>query len=97
MPAKLPKDIEDEVKKIGLPTGGQYPFEPKWTKNKKGKLIIKRAKIAHGPRRGKKGYEDQKGRIWIKDRAHGSKPDHWDVQEDGGKTHTNVDPNGNII
>jgi hypothetical protein len=42
---KLPKEIEDEMKKVGLPTGGQLPFDPKWTKNRKGKLLIKRGTV----------------------------------------------------
>jgi hypothetical protein len=81
----LPEGVEEQIKKAGLPTGGSMPFIPKLDKNKKGKQIIKKATIQHGPRKGKKGYVDSEGKIWIRDRAHGKYPDHWDVQENGGK------------
>jgi len=43
-------------------------------------------------------FVDVGGRIWIKDRAHGEYPDHWDVQEDGGERgRTRVDSQGNIL
>jgi len=61
------------------------PFIPKLEKNKRGKLIIKKVTIQHGPKKGKKGYVDSTGKIWIRDRAHVNYPDHWDVQENGGK------------
>jgi hypothetical protein len=54
--------------------------------------------VRHGPKKGKKGYVDREGRIWIKDRARDKYPDHWDVQENGGKKgRTRVDPNGNVL
>jgi hypothetical protein len=80
-----PKNIEEQLKKAGLPSGGSMPFIPKLDRNKKGKSIIRKATIQHGPLKGKKGYVDSKGKIWIRDRAHGKYPDHWDVQENGGK------------
>ncbi|MFL5245370.1 MAG: hypothetical protein ACJ8FY_25015 [Gemmataceae bacterium] len=61
------------------------PFIPKLDKNKKGEPIIVKKTIQHGPKKGKKGYVDSSGKIWIRDRAHGDYPDHWDVQENGGK------------
>lgn len=92
------RKIDRQIKKAGLPTGGAMPFHPQRDKNKQGDPIIKKAPIQHGPKKGKHGYVDAKGRIWIKDRAHGSYPDHWDVQENGGKKgHTRVDPQGNIL
>jgi len=81
-----------------LPTGGAFPFDPQLEKNRKGKTVIRKLKITHGPKKNKVGYVDKKGRIWIKDRAHDDYPDHWDVQENGGKQgHTRVDPDGNVL
>jgi hypothetical protein len=65
--------------------------------NKQGKYIIKKEIVIHGPKQGKRGYVDTKGRIWIKDRAHAGDPDHWDVQEDGGKTYFRIDQQGNPL
>jgi hypothetical protein len=93
----LPEKIERQIKEAGLPTGGAVPFDPKLKKNMKGKQIIKKDTVAHGPKKGKRGYVDTKGRIWIKDRAHAGDPDHWDVQEDGGRKCFRVDPNGNLL
>jgi len=90
--------IEKQIKKAGLPTGGSVPFIPQLDKNKKGKQIIKKAIIQGGPKKGKKGYVDTNGKIWIRDRAHGKYPDHWDVQENGGKKgRTRVGDDGEII
>ncbi|HVA48985.1 MAG TPA: hypothetical protein VNH11_21665 [Pirellulales bacterium] len=90
--------IEQQIKNAGLPTHGVAPFRPAFDKNKKGELIVKKARVEHGPRIGKYGYVDTQGRIWIKDRAHGKYPDHWDVQENGGKLgRTRVDSDGNIL
>lgn len=93
----LPKKIDRQIDKAGLPKGGSVPFVPKLDQDKEGRPIIKKATIQHGPKKGKKGYVDSKGRIWIKDRAHAGDPDHWDVQENGGKQYFRVDPNGNIL
>src|SRR6266446_492521 len=82
---KLPDEIEKKMKKAGLPTGGSMPFIPKLDKNKKGEPVIRKQTILHGPKKGKKGYVDSNGKIWIRDRAHGKYPDHWDVQENDGK------------
>jgi hypothetical protein len=49
------------------------------------------------PKRGKRGYVDDQGRIWIKDRAHADVPDHWDVQIDDGEDYIRVDQNGGAI
>jgi hypothetical protein len=81
----LPQGIDKQIEKAGLPTGGTIPFIPKLDKNKKGEPVIKKVMIQHGPKKGKKGYVDSNGKIWIRDRAHGRYPDHWDVQENGGK------------
>jgi len=92
------KKIEKQMKKAGLPTGGAMPFHPDLGKNRKGEPIIMKAPVQHGPKKGKYGYVDTMGRIWIKDRAHGNYPDHWDVQENSGKKgRTRVDPQGNIL
>jgi hypothetical protein len=53
--------------------------------------------VTYGPKSGKCGYVDVNGRIWIKDRAHAGDPDHWDVQENGGKEYFRVDQNGNLL
>ena len=100
-----PKDGGEEESKVdrqmrdaGLPTGGAFPFDPQLEKDRKGRPKIWKAPATFGPKKGKKGYVDKKGRIWIKDRAHGKYPDHWDVQEDGGKKgHTRVDSKGNVL
>ncbi len=97
MAENLPKKIDKQIGKAGLPRGGSIPFLPQLDKNKRGQPIIKKATVQHGPKKGKKGFVDTKGRIWIKDRAHAGDPDHWDVQEDGGKKYFRVDPNGNLL
>lgn len=89
-----PNKIDEQIKKAGLPTGGKNPFVPMLEKNRKGDDIIKKATIKHGPRKGKKGFVDSQGRIWIKDRAHANVPDHRDVQEDDGRDYIRVDLNG---
>lgn len=62
--------INKQIKRAGLPTGGEVPFEPKLVKNRNGDSTVKKDRITQGPKRGKFGYVDVKGRIWIKDRAH---------------------------
>lgn len=89
--------VDREIKKAGLPTGGPVPFVPQLDKNKKGEPILRRWTIPHGPKKGKKGYVDTLGRIWIKCLAHGAYPDHWDVQLDQGKDYFRVDMDGNIL
>src|SRR5205823_7812029 len=64
----LPDKIKKQIEKAGLPTGGAMPFHPKLDKNQKGEPIIRKDTIQHGPRKGKKGYVDSKGKIWIRDR-----------------------------
>jgi hypothetical protein len=93
----LPSKIDKQIQKAGLPRGGNVPFVPQLEKDRKGRPIIKKGTVQHGPKIGKKGYVDSKGRIWIKDRAHAGDPDHWDVQENAGKEYFRVDPNGNIL
>lgn len=94
----LPYEVEKQIKKVGLPLDGSIPFDPKLERNRKGKSIIKKATIPFGPKAGKRGYVDVNGNIWIRDRAHGKYPDHWDVQENGGKTgRTRVGDDGEPI
>jgi hypothetical protein len=97
--AKKPPDkVDKQIDKAGLPRGGTFRFDPAFDTDKKGRKIIKKAPVQYGPKKNKVGYVDTKGRIWIKDRAHGAYPDHWDVQENSGKKgHTRVDPHGNIL
>lgn len=97
MAKNLPKRIYRQMDKTGLPKGGIDPFIPKLDKDKMGRPIIKEASVQQRPKKGKKGYVDIKGRIWIKDRAHGSYPDHWDVQENSGQTYVRVDLHGNPL
>ena len=97
MARNLPDKIEKQLDKAGLPREGAVPFDPELEKNKEGKEIIKKDTVTYGSKKGKKGYVDIKGRIWIKDRAHAGDPDHWDVQEDGGQTYFRVDVQGNLL
>jgi len=83
--------------KAGLPTSGQVPFVPRLVTNRRGDQVIEKAEVEHGPKKGKRGYVDTQGRIWIKDRAHAGDPDHWDVQVDAGRDYFRVDLNGNRL
>jgi hypothetical protein len=91
----LPQKIIDQIKNAGLPTSGQHPFRPKLTTNQRGHQMIEKKAVAKGPKAGKRGYVDDQGRIWIKDRAHAGLPDHWDVQIDDGEDYIRVDLDGN--
>jgi hypothetical protein len=82
------------MEKAGLPKEGGEPFEPRLVKNRKGDLVIDKAEIKFGPKKGKVGFVDKDGRIWIKDRAHAGDPDHWDVQVDGEKSYFRVSLDG---
>jgi len=93
----LPQKIIDQMRKAGLPTSGQHPFQPKLTTNKNGDQIIEKVAVSHGPKQGKRGFVDDQGRIWIRDRSHAGLPDHWDVQFDGGSDYIRVDQNGNEL
>jgi hypothetical protein len=95
--APLPEKIIRQMTKAGLPFGGTHPFKPRLTKNRKGESIIEKMAVAKGPKKGKVGYVDEQGRIWIKDRAHANLPDHWDVQIRGGDEYIRVDELGNEI
>ena len=82
-----------------MPSGGQHPFKPRLVKNRKGQEEIERKAAAKAPtaKRGRKGYVDEQGRIWIKDRAHADVPDHWDVQLNEGEDYIRVDLDGNEL
>jgi hypothetical protein len=97
LPEDLPEKIQRQIEKAGLPQGGQVPFEPELTINRKGEQVIEKAEVIHGPKAGKKGYADTSGRIWIRDRSHSDVPDHWDVQIDAGQDDIRVDDSGNVI
>lgn len=97
MSSTLPPKIIEQMKKAGLPTTGVNPFAPNLVTNRNGDLVIEKATVRQGPKRGKKGYVDTQGRIWIKDRAHGGVPDHWDVQLHDGAAYLRVDLNGNLL
>jgi hypothetical protein len=68
---------------LGGFSNGRHPFNPRLTTNRSGDPIIEKQAVAKGPKRGKRGYVDDQGRIWIKDRGHAGLPDHWDVQTGG--------------
>jgi hypothetical protein len=89
--------IELQIRKAGLPTTGAAPFLPLLTTNRRGESMIQKARIDEGPKRGKIGYVDVQGRIWVKDYAHAEYPDHWDVQTDGGSGYIRVDFQGNVL
>jgi hypothetical protein len=94
---ELPKKVTDQIGKAGLPTEGEHPFKPSLVTNRRGEIMIQKATVLHGPKKGKMGFVDEHGRIWIKDHAHADVPDHWDVQEDGGESYFRVDEQGNKI
>jgi hypothetical protein len=93
----LPEKIIKQMEKAGLPSGGQCPFRPQLTTNKKGEPVIEKRPVAKGPKKGKIGYVDDQGRIWVKDRAHANLPDHWDVQINDGDDYLRVDESGNQL
>lgn len=97
MPASLPEKIIEQMRKAGLPTSGQLPFQPKLTTNRKGEPVIEKRAVTKGPKRGKRGYVDDQGRIWIKDRSHAGVADHWDVQLNEGEDYFRVDLNGDEV
>ncbi len=97
MAKKLSTKIEKQIGKAGLPTEGAVPFDPRLATNKDGKEIIMKDAVALGPKKGKRGYVDADGRIWVKDRAHAGDPDHWDVQVNGGEEYFRVDLSGNLL
>ena len=53
MPTNLPQKIIEQMRKVGLPTGGSHPFEPRLTKNQNGEPIIEKRAVGKGPKRGK--------------------------------------------
>ncbi|MBN9117833.1 MAG: hypothetical protein J0I06_01465 [Planctomycetes bacterium] len=89
--------IEAQIRKAGLPIGGTHPFRPRLGTNSRGDPVIEKQAVTTGPKAGKRGYVDDQGRIWIRDRAHSTVPDHWDVQIDGGQDYFRVDNDGNLI
>ena len=97
MAANLPQKVIDQIDRAGLPSAGQHPFVPGLVKNRRGESVIKKEAIQLGPKKGKVGYVDDRGRIWLRDRAHAHVPDHWDVQENAGASYFRVDDFGNEI
>src|SRR5438046_2915911 len=97
MDANLPPKLLDQIRKAGLPSGGQVPFRPKLTTNRRGEPIIEKRAVKKGPKVGKRGYVDAQGRIWVRDRAHANVPDHWDVQIDDGEDYFRIDLFGDKI
>lgn len=97
MSSSLPKKIAEQMKKAGLPSAGKHPFKPRITTNRRGEHIIEKKAVAKGPKKGKRGYLDEDGRIWIKDRSHAGLPDHWDVQVNDGEEYFRVTDSGDDI
>jgi hypothetical protein len=93
----LPDKIRKQIARAGLPTGGPHPFVPELVLNLAGEMMIGKRTVAKGPKRGKRGYLDADGRIWVKDRAHGAMPDHWDVQMHDGESYVRIDNSGTEI
>jgi hypothetical protein len=93
----VPAKVLAQLERAGLPLEGQFPFIPQLVPNQRGDLIVRKQAILYGPKKGKRGFVDTGGRIWIRDRAHGDLPEHWDVQEDGGREYFRVDTDGNLI
>lgn len=90
--------VQRQIADVFLPTKGSCPFVPAIDTNQKDEPIIRKRPATHGPKKGKKGYVDTQGRIWIKDRAHAGLPDHWDVQLNGGKEgHLRVGFDGEVL
>lgn len=85
------------MKRAGLPDTGSRPFRPKLIKNRNGDDIIEKRSPTKGPKAGKKGFVDEDGNIWIKDRAHAGVPDHWDVQKDDGDDYDRIGLDGEPI
>jgi hypothetical protein len=94
--SNLPQKLIEQINKAGLPTTGTHAYQPKLTTNRQGLPVIQKKRVTTGPKRGKHGYVDDQGQIWIKDRAHAGLPDHWDVQLAGGE-YIRVDMNGNEL
>ena len=86
--------IDKQIDKLGLPRSGDHPFRPKIKINRRGVEEIEKAEVSEGPKKGKKGFVDEIGRIWIRDCAHSGLPDHWDIQIDGGKRYIRVNDRG---
>ncbi|MCI0359703.1 MAG: polymorphic toxin type 17 domain-containing protein [Planctomycetaceae bacterium] len=93
----LPAKVVAQLTKAGLPMDGECPFIPALVENKRGESMVLKQAVLYGPKKGKRGYVDTFGRIWIRDRAHGDLPDHWDVQEDGGRDYFRVNVHGKLI
>lgn len=97
MAAAHPQKLVDQIRNAGLPTTGTHPFQPKLARNENGDPIIEKRAVVKGPKKGKRGWVDNQGRIWIRDRSHAGLPDHWDVQIDDGEDYFRVDLSGNEI
>jgi len=93
----LPDKIRDQIANAELPTDGKTPFKPKLVKNRAGKTIIDKKEVTKGPGRGKRGYVDEEGRIWVRDYGHVGYPDHWDVQINGGEEYIRVGLDGDEV
>lgn len=94
MGSAIPQKLIDQMARSGLPSTGAHPFEPRLRTNRRGELEIEKRSVSKGPKQGKRGYVYVHGRIWIRDRAHGGLPDHWDVQLNDGDDYIRIDDQG---
>ncbi len=85
------------MKKLGLPTGGSYPFRPKIRPNRRNDPDLVTRFPKKGRKKDVKGFVDEDGNIWIRDPAHGGYPDHWDVQKDDGNDYERVGDDGEPV
>lgn len=97
MPSGLPQKIIEQINGAGLPTAGRHSFNPRLTRNKKGKPIIQKKTVQKGRKKGKKGFVDDQDRIWVRDRSHAGLPDHWDVQLNEGADYMRIGMDGEEI
>src|SRR5437016_1357955 len=86
MAAAQQPSVEEVLRRLNLPTGGEFPFIPprRWHPTEP----------LHGPSTG--GYYDRQGRLWQKGRSvTAGQYFEWDVQlPEGG--HVNVDWSGRV-
>jgi len=94
---KLPQRVIDRMKKLGLPSGGSYPFRPKIRTNRRNEPDLVTATPKKGPKKHEKGFVDEDDNIWIRDPAHAGYPDHWDVQMNGGEDYERVGDDGEMV
>jgi len=92
------KNVTGESEEESRETGAQAPGEPTEKdkfKPKKG-WDRKKVKVQKGPLKGKAGYPDKDGNIWVPTGPKGHGGPEWDVQNPKTGKNTNVYPGGKI-